>query len=123
MIFDFLCTKLSTLPNLISFVLETKCIFAVGDIVGEGEEYVGNTDTPDECENLVRKREPTASGMKWGDPILMNKNNYMEKHPGDYIDGFSALRRCYAEFGNEVQDAESWRVCLFQRKYLNGLLL
>ena len=91
--------------------------------MGEGEEYVGNTDTPDECENLVRKRAPTASGMKWGDPILMKENNYMEKHPGDYIDGFSALRRCYAEFGNEVQDAESWRVCLFQRKYFNWMLL
>ena len=90
--------------------------------MGVVEEYVGNTDTPDECENLVRKRAPTASGMKWGDPILMNENNYMEKHPGDYIDGFSGLRRCYAEFGNEVQDAESWRVCLFQRKYSNGTI-
>ena len=109
---------MSSFQNIIPFVLETKCTFTTGDITGEGEEYVGNTDTPDECENLVRKRAPTASGMKWGDPILMKVNNFMEKHPEDYIDGFSAQQRCYAEFGTEVEASSSWRICFFERKWL-----
>ena len=76
--------------------------------------YVGHTDTPGECENLVRKTLPTASGMKWGDPVLMNANNYMLRNPNDYIDGFSAWRRCYAEFGSQSEAVESWRICLFE---------
>ena len=59
-----------------------------------------------------------ASGMKWGDPIMMNENSYMLRNPNDYIDGFSTWKRCYAEFGSQTEHAESWRSCLFERMYL-----
>ena len=98
------------------FIEETRCIFSRGDIIGEKEIFVGNTDSPAECEDLVRKTIPTATGIKWGDPILMSSNNYMNRNPNDYIDGFSAQRRCYAEFGTEVEASSSWRICFFERK-------
>ena len=52
----------------------------------------------------------------------MSANDYMEQNPDDYVDGFSAQRRCYAEFGSEIEDAESWRICIFERKGLTIII-
>ena len=96
------------------YISATTCTYSPGDIVGKEEVYVGNTNSPAECDSLVRKVRPMASGMTWGDPILMEQNDYLMT--GGFINGLSAHGRCYAEFGNEIGSSENYRTCLYDRK-------
>ena len=96
------------------YIPETKCTYPVGDVIGKEEIYVGNTNSPAECNNLVRKIRPTATGIKWGDPILIQQNQYLMA--GGFINGLSAHGRCYAEFGAQTGSNQNYRICMFERK-------
>ena len=68
--------------------------------------------------------KPTATGMSWGDPILMKYNSYLTNGPkGAFINGVSSYGRCYAEFGKHVDLSENFRTCLFDCKILYFLIL
>ena len=69
------------------------CAFAEGDGTGGTEEYLGDTDTPNECVALVHSTRPEANGVT-------------------YSNGDGAA--CYAEFGaNDSTGAPSaWQTCI-----------
>jgi len=69
------------------------CAFAEGDGTGGTEEYLGDTDTPNECVTLVHSTRPEANGVT-------------------YSNGDGAA--CYAEFGaNDSTGAPSaWQTCI-----------
>ena len=85
--------------------LATNCSFSVGQVVGGSEKKVGVTNTSEECVTLVMKTEPTARGVLWGDPSLMDSDMVVQGY-------------CYAEFGDEISStdyyAEYWIACLFK---------
>ena len=73
------------------------CKLVRGDAVGGHNRKVGNTDTTQECINLVITKEPTANGIT----ISNNKN-------------------CYAEFGatHIEEGCESCKSCIFESRLM-----
>jgi len=70
------------------------CTFQDAYISGGNEKYVGNTETEDECVNLVRTKMPTAAGA-----------TYEPK-----------TKHCDAEYGNfkfRTYSSTYYRSCLF----------
>lgn len=69
------------------------CAFAEGDGTGGTEEYLGDTDTPNECVSLVHSTRPDANGVT-------------------YSNGGGAA--CYAEFGatGSTGAPSSWQTCV-----------
>ena len=79
---------------------EEICTFVIGDGTGGTEEKIGDTDTEDECADLVRSTKPSANGATWG---------------ADW----SNRRECYAEYNaTGIDDDFIWKTCLFNGKLL-----
>ena len=84
------------------------CAFNLGDVEGGYEKQIGVTDTADECENMVKTKEPTAKGATWGDPgRMMGTKDNRHGH-------------CFAEFGNiHIVSHLYWRGCVFEGTFLS----
>ena len=67
-------------------------MFVNGDVEGGKEEYLNTTDTESDCEALVIKHRPTATGATW---------HYLSKH-------------CRPEFGDHIVSSSRYRTCLFK---------
>ena len=60
---------------------------------GKGEKFLGTTPTIEECFEMVKAKEPTATGATFSQTY----------RPGS----------CYAEFGTKVVSYSTWQTCLF----------
>jgi hypothetical protein len=75
------------------------CVFSNGYLTSVFQEWLGETNSANECAVLVKSEKPSAIGATWSS-----------------IDNYD----CYAEFGKpaEIVVHKYYKACLFSGKYI-----
>ena len=85
----------TNIPKSITFFSVVRCKWVDGDGTGGSEKKIGETDSREECEALVRKEHPTANGAT-------------------YCGTSESCKTCYAEFGaTSSSGGTNWQTCMF----------